>query len=96
MGSHLHGVALALTACLRNATSCTISLTRYRMTKSSGCSLRCAGGFPENSAAWPPAFFGMGVDKEGRTHLPEHVDEILATDPDEIEAQRQRDRRETR
>jgi hypothetical protein len=27
---------------------------------------------------WPPAFFGMGVDKEGRTDLSESVDEILA------------------
>lgn len=28
--------------------------------------------------AWPPAFFGMGVDKDGRTDLSERVDEILA------------------
>lgn len=27
---------------------------------------------------WPPAFFGMGVDKDGRTDLSESVDEILA------------------
>ncbi len=29
--------------------------------------------------AWPPAFFGMGVDKEGRTDLSMSVDEILAS-----------------
>lgn len=27
---------------------------------------------------WPPVFFGMGVDKEGRTDISEKVDEILA------------------
>lgn len=27
---------------------------------------------------WPPAFFGMGVDRDGRTDLSESVDEILA------------------
>jgi len=27
---------------------------------------------------WPPAFFGMGVDKDGRTDLSVSVDEILA------------------
>ncbi len=27
---------------------------------------------------WPPAFFGMGVDKDGRADLPESVDEVLA------------------
>lgn len=27
---------------------------------------------------WPPAFFGMGVDRDGRTDLSERVDEILA------------------
>ncbi|MFT4108049.1 hypothetical protein [Propionicimonas sp.] len=27
---------------------------------------------------WPPAFFGMGVEKDGRTDLSERVDEILA------------------
>ncbi|MFT4297441.1 MAG: hypothetical protein QM582_18720 [Micropruina sp.] len=27
---------------------------------------------------WPPAFFGMGVDKEGRTDLSVSVDEVLA------------------
>lgn len=28
--------------------------------------------------SWPPAFFGMGVDKDGRTDLSVSVDEILA------------------
>lgn len=32
----------------------------------------------DSTPTWPPAFFGMGVDKEGRTHLSERVDEILA------------------
>ena len=27
---------------------------------------------------WPPAFFGTGVDKDGRTDLSASVDEILA------------------
>lgn len=27
---------------------------------------------------WPPVFFGMGVDRDGRTDLSESVDEILA------------------
>lgn len=27
---------------------------------------------------WSPAFFGMGVEKDGRTDLSEHVDEVLA------------------
>jgi hypothetical protein len=27
---------------------------------------------------WPPAFFGMGIDKHGRTDISEKVDEILA------------------
>lgn len=27
---------------------------------------------------WPPAFFGMGVDKDGRHDLSEHVDQVLA------------------
>jgi hypothetical protein len=30
------------------------------------------------ASAWPPAFFGMGVDKDGRTDLSERVDELLA------------------
>ncbi len=28
--------------------------------------------------SWPPAFFGMGIDRDGRTDLSESVDEILA------------------
>ncbi len=27
---------------------------------------------------WPPAFFGMGVDKDGRTDISGNVDEILS------------------
>lgn len=27
---------------------------------------------------WPPAFFGMGVERAGRTDLSERVDEVLA------------------
>ncbi len=33
---------------------------------------------PAGDPSWPPAFFGMGVDKEGRTDLSQSVDEILA------------------
>ena len=32
----------------------------------------------DSTPTWPPAFFGMGVDKEGRTDLSEGIDEILA------------------
>jgi hypothetical protein len=28
--------------------------------------------------SWPPAFFGMGVDKEGRDDISESVDQFLA------------------
>jgi hypothetical protein len=28
--------------------------------------------------SWPPAFFGMGVDKESRGDISESVDELLA------------------
>ncbi|HZJ05025.1 MAG TPA: hypothetical protein VFD59_06095 [Nocardioidaceae bacterium] len=27
---------------------------------------------------WPPAFFGMGVAKDGRTDISRNVDEVLA------------------
>ena len=27
---------------------------------------------------WPPAFFGMGADRDGCTNLSERVDEVLA------------------
>ncbi|QLQ16266.1 MAG: hypothetical protein HZY73_12060 [Micropruina sp.] len=30
------------------------------------------------SSRWPPAFFGMGVDRDGCLELSERVDEVLA------------------
>lgn len=33
---------------------------------------------PTGDRPWPPAFFGMGVDKDDRTDLSVSVDEILA------------------
>ncbi|MFT3834478.1 MAG: hypothetical protein QM711_14345 [Micropruina sp.] len=33
---------------------------------------------PATEPVWPPVFFGMGADKEGRTDLSMSVDEILA------------------
>ena len=40
----------------------------------------CASRVPTSTGErpWPPAFFGMGVDKDGRTDLSVSVDEILA------------------
>ena len=33
---------------------------------------------PNAEAAWPPAFFGIDDDKDGRTDVSEKVDEFLA------------------
>jgi hypothetical protein len=34
---------------------------------------------PGLSRRWPPAFFGMGVDRDGCTELSDRVDEVLAS-----------------